>query len=230
MKLRSVLVVCAVLGLAVLLFLPARLVAAPLFGLDDACLSSELEGCAVLSSGYVGVEGGPSIAFQIQTGFTAADGIGGGVVLYEPTPDGWAAFATAFDGYRYDVPRLVVQDETLLHVAGQTGGTGAYNADLLFIWGDLGHAVYREGWRPVDLATWQTSIGDLLPPGLEIWQGVDYDFNDWFYGDLNARTPLWQSDDGNCCPSGGWATIHFAIVDDVLVATGVDYDPPDKAK
>jgi hypothetical protein len=230
MNFRHVLAVLAVAGMAILLFLPADVTGAPLSGLDNTCLETELKGCSVLSSGYIAAEQGPRIAFQTQAGFTDADGVRGGVVLFEKSPDGWEPFASAFDGYRYDVPRLVEHDQTLLHVAGYTGGTGAYNADLLFIWGDLGHADYREGWRPIDTGSWRNTIGDLLPESLEIWQGVDYDFDDWFYNRIEACTPLWRAEDGNCCPSGGWAIIHFAIEHDALVATGIDYQQPAKTK
>ena len=230
MKLRPVLTILAILGMAVLLFLPADVTAAPLPGLDDTCLETELKGCHVLSSGYVALEQGQRVAFQTQAGFTDADGVKGGVVLFEETPDGWTLFASAFDAYRYDLPRVVEHDETVLHVAGYTGGTGAYNADLLFIWGDTGAAHYLKAWNPIEMNIWLAGIGALLPDGLEIWKGVDYDFDDWFHGQFNARTPLWRADDGNCCPSGGWATIHFAIEGTTLVATAVDYQPPVKAK
>ena len=78
--------------------------------------------------------------------------------------------------------------------------------------------------------TWNETVGPLLPPDLQIWQGVDFDFDDWFYDQLEARTPLWREDDGNCCPSGGWAIIHFVIEDLVLVPKSVDYQPPGKTK
>lgn len=230
MKLRSILTILAVLGVAVLLFLPSSVRAASLPGLDDTCLETELKGCTVLHSGYLATNQGPRIAFQTQAGFTDEDGVKGGVVLFDETPDGWTLFASAFDGYDYDAPRLVEHDQILLHVAGYTGGSGAYNADLLFVWGDTGAARYAEGWQPIALDGWMSSIGELLPEGLEIWQGVDYDFDDWFYNRLDARTPLWRSGDGNCCPTGGWAIIHLAIEHDTLVATGVDFLPPAKSE
>ena len=230
MKLRPAIIVLAVLAMGVLLFLPADARAASLPGLDDTCQQTQLKGCSVLASGYIAAEGGPRIAFQTQAGFTDEDGVKGGVVLFKENEKGWSFLASAFDGYRYDVPRLVAHEDILLHVPGYTGGTGAYNADLLFFWGDTGAAAYREDWNRVDLDHWRSRIGELLPAGLEIWKGVDYDFDDWFYGELNARTPLWRADDGNCCPSGGWATIHFTIEDQTLVPTGVDYQPPPKSK
>lgn len=230
MKLRPVLIILAVIAMGVVLFLPADVRADSLPGLDDTCLETQLQNCSVLASGYIGDGEGPRIAFQTQDGFTEEDGVKGGVVLFSEDETGWSLFARAFDGYRYDVPRLAAGEAIMLHVPGYAGGTGAYNADLLFVRDDSGAAPERESWRAIDLDAWRRDIGGLLPEGHEIWKGVDYDFGDWFYGQLNARTPLWRADDGNCCPSGGWATIHFAIDDDVLVATGVDYQPPAKRK
>lgn len=231
MKLRPTLAILAVIAMAVLLFLPADVTAAPaLAGLDDTCLETELQGCSVLSSGYIAADTGQRIAFQTQAGFTDQDGVKGGVVLFDETADGWELFASAFDAYRYDTPRLVQHDEIMLHIPGYSGGTGAYNADLLFIWGDTRSARYFDGWRTIDLNSWHAYVGQYLPEGLEIWQGVDYDFDDWFYGELNARTPLWRPNDGNCCPRGGWATVHFTIDNSTLIVTRVDYQPPTKTK
>ena len=204
--------------------------AASMPGLDDVCLETLLKDCTVSASGYASTDGGQRIAFQTQTGFTAENGIKGGLVLFEETAQGWTAFAKAFDGYLYEIPRIVEHDLTLLHVAGHSGNTGDYNADLLFLWSGEGGVSGSAKWRQIDVSSWSKSIGESLPSGFEIWKGVDFDFDDWFHGDLNARTPLWRDDDGNCCPSGGWATIHFAIEDWALITTRVDYQPPQKAK
>jgi len=225
MNLRLVLIVFAVAAMGVLLFLPAESRAAALPGLDDTCLHTRLKGCSVLASGYMGDQLGPRIAFQTQDGLADEGRIQGGVVLFEESRQGWSLLASAFEGYRYDVPRMIVHDTIMLHVPGYAGGAGTYNADLLFVWRDAGAAVYRGRWSAVDLERWRSDIGQILPEGLEIWQGVDYDFDDWFHNVLDARTPLWRAGDGNCCPSGGWATIRFAIEDDVLVVTGLDHQP-----
>ena len=108
---------------------------------------------------------------------------------------------------------------------GYGGGTGAYNVDRPYQWGDTGAALYKEAWNAIDIESWLTDIGAMLPSGLEIWKGVDYDFENPWSG-LVARTALWRADDGNCCPTGGSAVITFDIVDRALVATGVTYSPP----
>lgn len=198
--------------------------------LDDVCLESLLKDCTVSASGYVSLEGGQRLAYQTQTGFTEDEGVTGGVVLFEETSQGWAVFATAFDGYRFEVPRIVEHDLTLLHIAGHSGNTGDYNADLLFLFNPEESADGSARWQQIDVSSWTKTVSPNLPPGLEIWKGVDFDFDDWFHGELNARTPLWRADDGNCCPSGGWATINFVIKDQALATTSVDYQPPQKAK
>lgn len=224
MKLRPALTILAVAAMGVLLFLPRDVAAASLPGLDDTCLETKLKGCAVTASGYLSAGSDLRVAYQVQDGFTEEDGVLGGIVLFVEKPEGWTLFASAFEGY-YEPPRLVSHELTLLHVPGYTGGTGAYNVDLLYLWDDG-----VTDFLPIDMSRWIPGMVDWLPDGLQIWKGVDYDFDDWFYGELNARTPLWRDDDGNCCPSGGEATIHFAIEGYGLVVTGLDYQPPAKAK
>lgn len=229
MKMRTVFFALVLVGLGVVLFLPAEARAGALPGLDDICLHTNLEGCSVLASGYIEAEDGPRIAFQTQAGFTRTDGVMGGVVLFREDGGNWLLFADAFDAYRYDVPHLVAHEAILLHVPGYTGGTGAYNADLLFVWGDAGASIHRQTWRRIDIESWRADIDALLPEGLGIWQGVDYDFDDWFYDSLTARTPLWREGDGNCCATGGEALIDFEIVEDRLEVKSVRYLPPQDA-
>lgn len=194
-------------------------------GLESECRDTILEGCEVLSSGYVGLKFGPRTAFQTQAGHTVDYGVGGGVALYVQQDDEWALLASDFAGFVYETPRLSEGEPILLHVPGMYAGTGAMNADLLFRYDDA-----AESWHPIDIMSWHDTVGDLLPEGHEIWKGVDFDFNDWFYAEYNARTPLWKDGDANCCPRGGWAIIHFDIVDDVLVPRSADYLPPESSK
>lgn len=229
---RLILPILFATGVAILLFLPRNAFAAglDLTQFDQTCLETQLKNCKVLTSGRLNsgwgdAEGEPLFAWQTQSGFTDADGVLGGFVLFHYTDGAWSLFDSGFDGYRFEPPRLAAE-ETLLHIAGVTAGTGAYNADRLYVFGDTGAAAYREDWTRIDIESWRDNITPLLPEGLEIWKGVDFDFDDWFYGALNARTPLWRADDGNCCPSGGWATIHFEIEDNSLVPVSVDYLPP----
>jgi hypothetical protein len=70
-------------------------------------------------------------------------------------------------------------------------------------------------------------VGVELPEGLEIWKGVAFDFSNPWSGYV-ARTSLWRSDDGNCCPTGGSAEIGLEIEGDKLVGKEAEYTPPDE--
>jgi hypothetical protein len=229
MKLRPALTILAVLGMAVLLFLRASLRAAEPVDLDDigtTCLETSLDDCKVYSAGYLNVadfsdnDGTPFLAWQTQLGSTPTDGIIGGFVLFQHDGDGWSVLDSGFDGF-FELPRL--NQDGLLHVPSYSQGTGAFNTDCLYQWGD------REGWTKIEMDQWLTEIGPLLPPGLEIWKGVEYDFSHPWSG-LVARTALWRSDDGNCCPTGGSAVITLDIADERLTATSLAYTPPGKVK
>lgn len=232
MKLRPTLTVLAVLGMAVLLFLPASVSAVELDDIGTTCLESPLDGCKVITAGYFNTaghtddDGRPFVAWQTQTGSTDTDGYIGGFVLLEHDGTEWTVFDSGFDGY-FELPYLNV--DGLLHVPGYSQGTGAFNTDRLYQWGDLGAAVMREGWIRIEMDSWFEQAEPMLPAGLEIWKGVEYDFSDPWSG-LVARTSLWRFDDGNCCPSGGSAEITLEIRDNRLVATKVAYTPPGKTK
>ncbi len=189
-------------------------------GIEENCLETQLDQCTVQSYGQLGLIDGPVIAFQLQYGSSNEYGIGAGAILYSKTDTGWDLLAADFDGATYSAPQMSDGDGfAILHVPGMTAGTGSFNADLLFT------ADYETGeWMEIDIRSWEASISDLLPPDRDIWKGVDYDFGDWFWNDFTASTPLWRPDtDANCCATGGWATIHFDIVDRALVARSVDY-------
>ncbi|KRA46194.1 hypothetical protein [Devosia sp. Root635] len=235
MKLRPTLTILAIVAMGILLFVPKSAKAqepVTLQSLDFDCLQTILRNCEVLTAGYVNVdsgeyEGAPMLAWQTQSGFTHDDGVLGGFVLFQFGDDGWELLDSGFDGARFQLP--AANEDGLLHIPGYSGGTGAYNVDRLYQWGDTGGALYREAWHTIDMRSWLGDIGTMLPPGLEIWKGVDYDFENPWSG-LVARTALWRADDGNCCPTGGSAVITFDIVDHALVATDIVYTPPVQAK
>lgn len=202
--------------------LPALAQLTAIDALETTCIETQLDVCEVVASGYISAKDVPRIAFQMQSGSSNDFGVGAGAVLYTETDGAWTLLANDFNGVLYDMPRLSVGEMVLLHVAGVTAGTGAFNADLLFALDtDTGD------WKAVDLVSWYETVDTLLPEGMQIWKGVDFNFDDWFYEDYYARTSLWLDSDANCCPSGGWATIHFDITDYALVARSVSYVPPE---
>ncbi len=199
----------------------------PIDNIATECLSTTLRDCKVLTAGYInadqgGHEGESLLAWQTQTGVTFEDGVMGGFVIFEYIDSRWTVFDSGFDGWRFLPPRL--SDDGLLLIAGYTGGTGAYNADRLYQWRDLEHDD-RAGWRPIDMHAWLETNKMDLPNGLEIWKGVQYEFEDPWSGVI-ARTHLWRPDDANCCPTGGSAVINFEIEDDQLVVAEVTYIGP----
>lgn len=192
-------------------------------GIGSACLETPLRGCRVLTAGFLNADSGPDdgepfIAWQTQTGFTYEDGVTGGFVLFAHGAEGWRVLDSGIKG-EYHMPRLA--EGNLLHIPGFTGGTGMGNLDRLYL-----HESDSGDWRAIDMEAWLSTADEILPDGLEIWKGVDYDLRRPWMG-LLARTPLWRAGDANCCATGGEAVITFEIAGDRLVATGLRYLPPE---
>jgi hypothetical protein len=186
-----------------------------------ACIGPALKGCSSRAAGWLSAPDGQRLFWQLQDGFTDENGITGGFVLLS---GGGAApirpAAWAFDGWRYEAPTLLmVGDEMYVAVAGRMQGTGNGNADALFRWDPAAASPLVQ----VDNWSWREQLADQLPTGLEVWKGVDYRYGD---GEVRAWTPLWQANDGNCCPSGGEATLGFGIRDDALDLFSVDVREP----
>jgi hypothetical protein len=183
---------------------------------DTVCIGDVLSDCQVTAAGWINGESGtPRIAWQTRFGATAEEGLLGGVILLEPDGAAWRVFAWDFRGYRYDAPRL--SELGFLQVPGYAKGTGGGRPDLLF-------ARDGDGWTQIELETWRAGLAYFLPDGLEIWQGVDYKFDDPAYG-LSARSPLWRPNDGNCCPSGGDIYLVFERRGTDLIITEAEVDP-----
>ncbi|MET3924277.1 hypothetical protein [Devosia sp. 2618] len=223
MKFTKLIILALIATAGVVVFLPKDAMAEDdLFaGFGATCIGEVLDDCHVISAGYLNKDdGGFDIAFQTQGGSTEYDGSIGNIVLYHYDDGAWVKLAEAHEAYRYSVPEITYSG--LLHVEGYSNGTASLNADLLFNTGES-----ETGWYPVNIDSWQGTIGDRLPKGLGIWKGVKYNFNDWEYG-IVADTLLWKDDDANCCATGGSAKVVFEIVDQVLTVKDVIYVPPDE--
>lgn len=229
-RLRLALSTLLAAGVALVLFLPARAAdTVSIKSIDRQCLETSLSDCVVRAAGFVTPDDAPPLAYQLQSGIDEYDGIAGAAVVYQQIDGAWQKLALGTDGVVYELPHLAQNDQVLFHIPGFTAGTGAFNADLLFEYGapDAG----GDGqWHSVDMDAWLETVAEFLPPEREIWKGVDYNFGDWYWGDYNARTSLWQPDDANCCATGGSAVIHFDIVDYALKVSSVDYTPPTETK
>jgi len=180
--------------------------------LPDACVDIGLSNCSTATGGYLNIDG-HRLSWQLQNGFTPEDGTAAGYVLLTGG-DRLRAEAWGHAGIRYEPPTVFrIGDQTYVAVPGRIAGTGAYNSDALFRFTPGADPVLTE----IDNETWrETDLPALLPTGREIWKGVAFNYDD---ESLTARTSLWTSHDGNCCPSGGMATLVFEIRDSRLVLT-----------
>lgn len=182
-----------------------------------SCVGEALNSCFSRAAGWLTSPDGDRLFWQLQDGVTDETGITGGVMLL--TADGAGSLrprAWAFEGYRYEAPTLLMAEGRLyVAVAGRMQGTGNGNADVMFRWtpGADQPLVQIDNW------SWHNQLAAQLPPGLEVWKGVDFRYAD---SEVWAWTKLWQATDGNCCPSGGEATLAFDIRDDALVLEGVN--------
>lgn len=188
----------------------ARSLAVAPDSLPRDCVDIGLDNCLSTMGGYLNIRGQP-LMWQLQQGSTSEDGVGGGYVLMTGSdrlrPEAWS-----HDGVWYDAPDVFwIEDMAYVAVPGVMAGTGSGNADALYRYTpDAEHPLTE-----VDNTSWRdTDLPALLPQGLEIWKGVAFN-----YVALIARTALWKPDDGNCCPTGGNATLEFEIRDDRLVLT-----------
>ncbi len=186
-----------------------------------ACIGSTLKGCSSRAAGWLSSPAGDRLFWQLQDGYTDENGITGGFMLLSGGESGPVRpRAWAFEGWRYEAPTLLMVEGALyVAVAGRMQGTGNGNADALFRWspGAAEPLVQVDNW------SWRDQLVERLPAGLEVWKGVDFHYAD---SDLWAWTKLWQSTDGNCCPSGGEATLGLEIRDDALVLVGVSVNEP----
>jgi len=189
--------------------------------LPFTCMVTDLMRCKVLTSGVIndhsdGGAGEPLLAWQTQAGATAAGESRGGVVGYEWLNGAWSVLNASTEAWRYELP--VFNEDDVLHIAGNLPGTGNLNADRVFRRSPIGR------WASIDVQSWKSQASDLLPPGLTILKGVDYDLSNIWSG-MVARTELWRPTDANCCPTGGQAVIRLEFSGDAFVATEIELTP-----
>lgn len=182
--------------------------------LEQRCLGAALQACRVTGAGVaLGEDGRTRVVWQIQQGFTEADGVRSGIVLLGEVAGGVRLLGWSFEGHGYEAPRILAREGgTLLHVRGRAGGTGRANGDLLYRSGP-------RGWEEIETESWWAALPARLPAGLELRQAVTYDFEQ-----MAAEAPLSRSGDANCCPSGGSAQLDFRIEGQGLVLAGVGLD------
>lgn len=187
--------------------------------LGRECVATALKGCSSPMGGYLALRDS-ALQWQLQEGFTDEDGVSGGIVFFG---DAGAArmgpvapVAWSFDAARFDPPILLSGPEfggsAYIAVPGIHAGSGGGNADVLFRWDfpDTRRLTQINTW------SWRDDLTERLPEGLEVWQGVRFD-----WPNMMAVTPLWQDGDGNCCGTAGSAILSFSIEGDRLVLSNI---------
>lgn len=172
------------------------------------CAPVVLKGCDSRAGGYLRFDD-TVLWWQLQDGFTDADGVGGGVMVFAPEGGALRPILWDFEAGRYGPPLLVKVDAGLLLIApGVSRGTGAGDSTVMMI--------LRDGrWRPVD-TRWQDRARDQLG-GFETRHQPR-----WNFEEMTAWTPLWREGDANCCGTAGSADLQFDIIDDRLTVVSAE--------
>lgn len=167
---------------------------------------------------FASVAGSPTLHYQEQVYKEGKLRLGAGmVVLREKDNRLTPVVAVASETAHYGPPLLLSSPAgRLLLVPGHLEGTGIFNAGSLYL--DDG-ARFAE----IDTESWLADLQRRLPRGWGAWKGIYPDFEKF-----TATTPLWQSGDGNCCPTAGRADIKLGLrkdrllIQDLKIAKGED--------
>ncbi|WP_054119361.1 hypothetical protein [Porphyrobacter sp. AAP60] len=171
--------------------------------LSKQCLFETEARCWVQASGTISsLERGRPVVWQL-TLLSPIDGPAVQMIaLFELGGSPRPALIAAAQTEGWFGPPDIVQnsdDGVLIHVPGVTGGNGAGNADVLVL-------RTRGGWAKPDLESWYDAVNAMLPDGFEIRSRVNFNFRE-----MHASSPVWRTDDGNCCATGGVVQIDFAL-------------------
>ena len=182
--------------------------------LTRTCVPMALMGCDVYQGGFLSDGDGQVLYWQLQEGATEENGITGAIVFLVPDGQRLRPVAWAVDAARYATPVLIAEEDSFyIATSGISAGSGSGNMDAIFRWTPGAAQPMTE----VDDWSWRETLQSQLPQGLEVWQGVT-----WNWDNMLALTPLWRDSDGNCCASGGSAILDFEFANDRLVLTGVN--------
>ncbi len=185
----------------------------------DTCLYDFGGRCGVEASGRIAVpERGGTLLWQ-KLSLAPRDGPGAWmvVVLAQDKAGKTSLAGFAESSGSIGTPDLVSSDGTrsLVHVTGTLAGSGAGNADALFMGeGD------RAAWRQIDLEGWHDEASAMLPKGYWLRGPADFIFSEMF-----AVVPIARDGDGNCCPRGGQALFDFSIEGGRLVVDSMRFQP-----
>lgn len=109
--------------------------------------------------------------------------------------------------YRYDIKPEIIRNRfgTILYLPIVVDGTGNMNESEYYL-------LDKGTWQRIDSEAWLADLAKRVPPGREMWKGVWPDLHT-----MRAEAMLYNSGDGNCCPSGGSALVRLAIRDKKFV-------------
>lgn len=111
----------------------------------------------------------------------------------------WAE-ATEFALAYFEPPKLIESPAgRVLMVPLRITGSASANDDRYFLH-DGG------GWVRLDTQAWLEDLAQRLPEGHAVWKGIVLDFER-----MRAESPVWREGDANCCPTGGWVDVEFAL-------------------
>jgi uncharacterized protein YecT (DUF1311 family) len=164
------------------------------------------------------VQGYPNLRYQLQSYKDGELRMAGGVAIFKAAGQRLVPIAdVAVDTAHFARPEIVQSPAgRLLLVRGSVEGTGNFNADQVYLYGDA-------RLTEVDIVSWLDDLRPRLPKGWGAWKGIYPN-----YKTLVAETPLWQDGDGNCCPTAGRAVIRLGLkdrrlmIEDVKIFKGAD--------
>jgi hypothetical protein len=149
--------------------------------------------CLVGEFGHIGTVAGHEFLYA-QYDFKPAPGISTAslaysrMVVFERPPSAMLRpiLVSGDDAaFFYQSPKLLHSGgRILLHVPATENGSGNFNREMLYV-------QVKDGWRDVDVMSWQDELAHRLPNGLAVRQGVYPN-----YTMMAAATPLWRDQDG----------------------------------
>lgn len=203
-----------------------RAITEPPFAVEELarrCIPRLLANCDTFKGGYLSAPGRPRIYWQLQEGEADENAASAGFTLFVVSNTSLIPIFWVVEANHYETPIVFWPGDgadPIIAIAGIMEGNGHYNADALFRWTNGPQTLV-----PIQTGNWTGAAPAPLPADLWIKKGLAFSYNP--SGLLKADTSLWRSENGDCCPTGGRASLIFAVRDDVLVLTDATYLPPE---
>lgn len=123
-------------------------------------------------------------------------------------------------GLIYQVPELqTFSSQPVLAVFASVNGTSHWDETEYF-------AYTKKAWLPIESKSWlRELVKTRIPKGLEARKGTRLDSKT-----MVAETALYQSEDANCCPTGGKALVQLRLDGQSLKISSVRFLSPTQAE